>query len=110
MILNGGTYNGVSLINSDTIREFTKRVENINQCKWALGWRIFMGGNDIMGSFFSGRSFGHLGYTGTSLWIDPERELFTILFTDRVHPTSENKKISDFRPALHDEIMNIIRV
>ena len=110
MILNGGTYNGVSLINSDTIREFTKRVENINQCKWALGWRIFMGENDIMGSFFSERSFGHLGYTGTSIWIDPERELFTILLTNRVHPTSENKKISDFRPALHDEIMKSIRV
>ncbi|NVM03703.1 MAG: serine hydrolase, partial [Candidatus Helarchaeota archaeon] len=110
MILNGGTYNGVKLINSDTISEFVKRMENINQCKWALGWRVFMGENDILGSFFSERSFGHLGYTGTSIWIDPERKLFTILLTNRVHPTRENKKISDFRPVLHDEIVKYIRV
>ena len=110
MILKDGNYNGMNLINADTIREFTERKENLNQCKWGLGWRLFMGENDIMGSYFSKCSFGHSGYTGTSIWIDPERELFTILLSNRIHPTRENVKISDFRAVLHDEIVESIRV
>ena len=56
--------------------KFTTRVEGIKNCKWGLGWRMFMGKDDVIGNTLSPESFGHLGYTGTSLWIDPEKNLF----------------------------------
>jgi CubicO group peptidase (beta-lactamase class C family) len=46
-----------------------------------------------------------LGFTGTSIWIDPDRQLFVILLTNRVHPTRENDKIAAVRPAVHDAVM-----
>ncbi|MGH9790105.1 MAG: serine hydrolase, partial [Candidatus Acidiferrales bacterium] len=55
--------------------------------------------------YFSASSFGHTGYTGTSLWLDPEKELFVILLTNRVHPTRDNTKIDQVRPTLHDAII-----
>jgi CubicO group peptidase (beta-lactamase class C family) len=54
------------------------------------------------GSRFSERSFGHLGYTGTSLWIDPLCELEVVLLSNRVHPSRRNEKIKVFRPSIHD--------
>ena len=62
------------------------------------------------GKYFSRSSFGHLGYTGTSIWIDPEKELFVILLTNRVHPTRKNEKIQQVRPAVHDAIMEALRL
>ena len=49
-------------------------------------------------------SFGHLGYTGTSLWIDPVKELEVVLLSNRVHPTRKNERIKTFRPLIHDLI------
>ncbi len=57
------------------------------------------------GRYFSKKSVGHLGFTGTSFWIDPERYLIVVLLTNRIHPTRENKKIQDFRPLFHDSIV-----
>ena len=57
------------------------------------------------GHDFSASSFGHTGFTGTSLWIDPERGLFVLLLTNRVNPTRANEKIRQVRPALHDAVM-----
>jgi CubicO group peptidase (beta-lactamase class C family) len=51
-------------------------------------------------------SFGHVGFTGTSLWIDPDRSLYVVLLTNRVHPTPENNAITRVRPALHDAIVD----
>jgi len=51
------------------------------------------------GHYFSAHSFGHTGFTGTSIWIDPDRQLFVVLLTNRVHPTRENTKIQQVRPA-----------
>ncbi len=109
MIMNGGDYKGINLIHPDTVKEFTARTTDIPDCKWALGWRMFMGEGDVIGSYFSENSFGHLGYTGTSMWIDPLNELFIILLTNRVHPTRENNKITEFRPNFHDEILMSIK-
>jgi CubicO group peptidase (beta-lactamase class C family) len=78
---------------------------------WALGWDTPSGSNGApssSGRFLSARSFGHLGYTGTSLWIDPEQDLTVILLTNRVHPTSRNIKIRKFRPAIHDLVVQEI--
>jgi CubicO group peptidase (beta-lactamase class C family) len=61
--------------------------------------------NSSSGRYFSSRAFGHLGFTGTSIWIDPDRQLFVILLTNRVNPTRENDKIAVVRPALHDAVI-----
>jgi len=68
---------------------------------WALGWDT-PSELSSSGRFFSKRAFGHLGYTGTSIWIDPEMDLAVILLTNRVHPSSRNTQIRAFRPTLHD--------
>ena len=57
------------------------------------------------GRFFSANSVGHLGYTGTSFWMDLERSIIVILLTNRVHPTRDNEAIKTFRPKLHDAVM-----
>ncbi|MBU1344661.1 MAG: serine hydrolase [Proteobacteria bacterium] len=60
--------------------------------------------NASSGSYFSTSSIGHLGFTGTSFWIDPETSLIIVLLTNRVHPLRSNNKIKKFRPKIHDLI------
>ena len=64
--------------------------------------------NSSSGRYFSARSFGHLGFTGTSIWIDPDRQLFVIFLTNRVYPTRANDKIAVVRPAVHDAIVEAL--
>lgn len=59
------------------------------------------------GGLFGPRTVGQLGFTGTSLWIDPDRELIVVLLTNRVHPTRENGAIKQFRPVLHERVAEI---
>jgi CubicO group peptidase (beta-lactamase class C family) len=68
---------------------------------WGLGWDT-PSEPSSSGRWFSPRSCGHLGYTGTSVWIDRDRGWSVLLLTNRVHPTSRNTKISAFRPRIHD--------
>ena len=56
----------------------------------------------MSGQFFGPETFGHLGFTGTSVWIDPEAELVGVLLTNRVHPTRETQAIRTARPAVYD--------
>ncbi|MBN1419023.1 MAG: beta-lactamase family protein [Planctomycetes bacterium] len=67
----------------------------------AIGWGLASPGGSS-GSLFSAASFGHTGFTGTSIWIDPEARLFVVLLTNRVHPTRENQKIGGVRRRVHD--------
>jgi len=60
------------------------------------------------GHYFSAHSYGHTGFTGTTIWIDPDRQLFVVLLTNRVHPTRENHKIAEVRPAVHDAVMKAL--
>ncbi len=85
----------------DVVREFTRRqgVEGSNR---GQGWQKPSGSNSA-GAILSRTSFGHTGFTGTSIWIDPERDFFVILLTNRVHPTREDSKISAVRRAVADE-------
>ncbi|HEU4685445.1 MAG TPA: serine hydrolase [Nitrospira sp.] len=92
------------LLRSSTARTFTARVPNVTQSSWALGWDT-PSAPSSSGRYFSASSFGHLGYTGTSLWIDPERGLEVVLLSNRVHPTRKNEKIRDFRPHIHDIVL-----
>ncbi len=65
-----------------------------------------MGG--VSGSFMGPNTVGHLGFTGTSLWIDPDRELIVVLLTNRVNPSRDNDAISGFRPGIHDAVVDLV--
>lgn len=82
-------------------QRFTARVTAVEGSRRALGWDT-PSEPSSSGRFFSPQSFGHLGFTGTSLWIDPEAELVVVLLTNRVHPTRANDGIKAFRPRVHD--------
>jgi CubicO group peptidase (beta-lactamase class C family) len=98
MYLNHGRLNGVTVLDSATIEQFTK-VQDRTLSTRGLGWETANGSNSG-GQRLSPRGFGHTGFTGTSIWIDPGRDLFVILLTNRVNPTRENRKISGVRTAL----------
>lgn len=80
---------------------FTTRDQTIPNSSWALGWDT-PSVPSSSGALFSPESFGHLGFTGTSLWIDPVKELEVVLLSNRVHPTRRNERIRAFRPLIHD--------
>jgi CubicO group peptidase (beta-lactamase class C family) len=75
----------------------------------ALGFDTPSPQDSQAGSGFGPRTVGHLGFTGTSLWIDPDRELIVVLLTNRVHPTRTNEAIKRFRPALHERVAELWR-
>lgn len=103
MLLNGGIYGHHRLLTRATISQFTAPQASADNA-YTLGW-MKPTPNSSSGRYFSPRSFGHLGYTGTSIWIDPDRRLFVILLTNRVFPTRENDKIAAVRPAVHDAVV-----
>lgn len=88
---------------AELTNRFLTRQSDLGQGTWALGWTVPTPPS-TSGQFFSPRSYGHLGFTGTSAWVDPDRELTVILLTNRVHPTRDNSGIAAFRPAIHDAI------
>lgn len=96
-----GYYGRESILEEKFVRQFTTRQESVSGSSWALGWDT-PSAPSSSGGCFSERSFGHLGYTGTSLWIDPLCELEVVLLSNRVHPTRKNEKIKVFRPLIHD--------
>jgi beta-glucosidase-like glycosyl hydrolase/CubicO group peptidase (beta-lactamase class C family) len=107
MILNSGTYGGKRYISGGTIEEFTRRQSSGSSR--ALGWDTKSEkGYSSAGSIFGSRSFGHTGFTGTSVWVDPERKMCVILLTNRVFPTRANGTIIQFRPRLHDTVMQAL--
>ncbi len=75
---------------------------------WCLGFDTPSTGYSSAGCYLARQSIGHLGYTGTSFWIDPAKETILILLTNRVHPSRENKKIREFRPWFHDRVMEFL--
>ncbi|MCG6924731.1 MAG: serine hydrolase [Acidobacteria bacterium] len=118
-LLNGGELEGQRIVSEATVDLFTRRA-GVAESTRALGWDTPSNGKDprsstpgdpgysSSGSLFSPRSFGHTGFTGTSMWMDPERGLFVILLTNRVHPTRENRKISRVRSRLADAVVRAL--
>ena len=101
MYLNGGSLDGARVLRAATIQLFTTRqVEDR-----ALGWQKPEASNSA-GHFMSERAFGHTGFTGTSIWIDPARDVFVILLSNRVNPTRANTRIGRVRVALADAVMS----
>jgi len=104
MMLNGGIYAHHRVVSRATVEKFTAR-QAIGNSARTLGWDVPTPPTSSAGKYFLADSFGHTGFTGTSLWIDPDRDLFVILLTNRVNPTRANEQIRQVRPALHDAIM-----
>ena len=95
---------GKPILRADTLDLFTRREQNPEGTSRALGWDTPSAPSQS-GKHFSPRSFGHLGYTGTSLWIDPDRELSITLLTNRTWPDCKNQAIKQVRPAFHDAVV-----
>ena len=105
MMLSGGTMGDLQFLREETITSFTSRPEPGGQMERAIGWDMkSLGGYSSSGRYFSLNSFGHTGYTGTSIWFDPDNDIFAIMLTNRVHPTRANRKISAVRPAFADAV------
>lgn len=94
-------------IPADVVREFLRRQELPPGSSRALGWDT-PSDNSSAGTLFSPQSFGHTGFTGTSIWMDPTRDLVLVLLTNRVHPTRENNRHVALRRAVADLTVGII--
>jgi beta-N-acetylhexosaminidase len=103
MLLNGGVFEQKRIVSREALERFTKR-QGVPDSSRALGWDT-PSENSSAGSLFGPRSFGHTGFTGTSMWMDPDRNLFVILLTNRVHPTRENNAIRGVRRAVADAVV-----
>jgi CubicO group peptidase (beta-lactamase class C family) len=102
MMLNGGEYQGTRLIKQSTVALFTKNTDS--KGTRALGWDT-CGHQGSCGKYLNSNAYGHTGFTGTSLWIDPDRDMFVILLTNRVHAPRAKRPstvIGDVRADLSD--------
>jgi CubicO group peptidase (beta-lactamase class C family) len=99
-------YDGQSLfLPAAIVREFWRRNDPAGVSTWALGWDTPSQQDSTAGSELSRHSVGHVGFTGTSLWIDLERGMHVVVLSNRVHPSRDNDKIREFRPLIHDLIV-----
>jgi beta-glucosidase-like glycosyl hydrolase/CubicO group peptidase (beta-lactamase class C family) len=106
MLMNGGTYGGRRYVRSATVDLF---VHTPGAGGRFLGWDRRAAAGSTAGDLFSERAYGHTGFTGTSIWVDPEDALAVILLTNRIHPTRANMKIANVRPLLHDAVVRAAR-
>ncbi|MBF0102392.1 MAG: beta-lactamase family protein [Desulfobacterales bacterium] len=93
------------LLSTNTIRDSLFQFKPDHRC---LGFDIRSTSDSSSGHFFSTKTVGHLGFTGTSFWMDLNQNVIVILLSNRVHPTRENNQIKKFRPLLHDQVMRCI--
>ncbi|MDB4948296.1 MAG: beta-lactamase [Gemmatimonadetes bacterium] len=105
MLLNGGSYGTARILRGETVARWT--APQTGGSSRAIGWDT-PSGQSSAGRYFGPRSFGHTGYTGTSVWIDPERGIFVVLLTNRVDPTSANEKHVALRRAVADAVMSAV--
>ncbi|MGB8132117.1 MAG: serine hydrolase domain-containing protein [Candidatus Angelobacter sp.] len=98
---------GSPLVKKETLEIFTRRQDTPAGTSRALGWDTPSQPSQS-GKYFSSRSYGHLGYTGTSLWIDPDRQLSVTLLTNRTWPDRGSQSIKQIRPAFHDAVFEAL--
>jgi serine-type D-Ala-D-Ala carboxypeptidase len=98
---------GHPILRPETVAVFTQRESAPAATSRALGWDTPSAPSQS-GKYFSSRSFGHLGYTGTSLWLDAERQLSVTLLTNRTWPDCQNQAIKQVRPAFHDAVIEAL--
>ncbi|MBT8357105.1 MAG: beta-lactamase family protein, partial [Deltaproteobacteria bacterium] len=95
-------WSSIPTFKKDLLKIFFTRQNNTEK---ALGFDTPSLQNSSSGDFFSIKSVGHLGFTGTSFWMDLEQSVIAILLTNRIHPSRDNTKIKAFRPKIHNAIM-----
>lgn len=109
MLLNRGVGNGQRIFKPETVDLFTTRFQNDLGHTRALGWDTKSAtGYSSAGSHFGPRSYGHTGFTGTSIWMDPDENVFVVLLTNRVYPTRANRKLFAVRPRVADIVFTSI--
>jgi serine-type D-Ala-D-Ala carboxypeptidase len=102
-------YKGKSdFIPQRVVREFWSRDNAVAGSTWALGWDTPSTEYSSSGHQFSPIAVGHLGFTGTSIWIEPDREIVVSLLTNRVYPRRDNQAIRELRPRIHDLVMEAL--
>ncbi len=82
--------------------------QTVRDATWALGWDTPSPTGSMAGTRMSRTAVGHLGFTGTSLWIDLERGVSVVFLTNRVHPQRDNERIREVRPRVHDAVMEAL--
>jgi serine-type D-Ala-D-Ala carboxypeptidase len=97
-----------SFLPRELLQEFLTKDQALPNSTFALGWDTASPAKTASGSYFSRQTVGHLGFTGTSIWWDLHRHCHVVLLTNRVHPSRNNEKIRDFRPYIHDRIMEAL--
>ena len=95
------------LLRPETLMLFTRREPSPEGTSRALGWDTPSPPSQS-GRHFSPESYGHLGYTGTSIWIDPSRQLSITLLTNRTWPDCSNQAVKEIRPRVHDAIVEAL--
>ena len=109
MLLNGGRLGSARVFRAATLAAFTTPADATGTTSSrALGWDMATGANSA-GHLMSPVAFGHTGFTGTSLWVDPASGVFVLLLTNRVNPTRDNQRIAGVRVALADAAMAALR-
>lgn len=103
--LNGGRCGDVQLLSAGTVAEMTRVQARYGGLSRGLGWAQRAREGSSSGRLFGARSYGHTGFTGTSIWIDPDRELVVVLLTNRVYYGRDPAGIAAFRPRLHDAVV-----
>jgi len=106
MMLNYGVYDHHRVLARATVDRWTRRQNEPEGSSRAVGWDTAHPSRSW--SMFSERAYGHTGFTGTSVWIDPQRQLFVVLLTNRVHPTRENTQIREARVAFHTAVVEAV--
>jgi CubicO group peptidase (beta-lactamase class C family) len=109
MYLNGGCYGEARVLSPETVENMTRTQVDIADNPRGLGWLRRSRSGSSSGRLFGPRSYGHTGFTGTSLWIDPDRELIVVLLTNRVYYGRDPRGITGFRPRLHDAAVRALR-
>ena len=98
---------GRPILRPETLAVFARRETSPDGTTRALGWDTPSSPSQS-GKYFPATSFGHLGFTGTSLWIDPDRQLSVTLLTNRTWPDSANQAIKQVRPKFHDAVVEAL--
>ncbi len=99
---------GGSFLPQELIREMWTVDTTVDGSTRTLGWDTPAPKNSAAGRLMSQRTVGHLGFTGTSLWLDLEKRVHIVLLTNRVHPSRDNNRIRDWRPKIHDLVMEAL--
>jgi serine-type D-Ala-D-Ala carboxypeptidase len=108
ILAKGRTHDNLPLFRPETVELFATRQDPANGKSRALGWDVPTEGSSS-GRYFGPRSIGHLGYSGCSLWIDPDQELAVTLLTNRTWPDRSSQAIKQVRPVFHDAVVEALR-